>query len=179
MCFGDGIQDVQITAGGEIWVSYSDEGVFGNYGWGLGSDSPPIGASGLVCFDTNAKKTWSYEAPVGLGPIDDCYALNVGREVIWAYYYSDFPLVRIGRDRQIQAWRTGIGGATAIAVDESRVLFFGGYGDDEHRCLVGELGDLPSMATVTKWDAIGRGPLLHIFAGTSWYQLDVRTLPPG
>ena len=40
---GDGINDVQTTSDGMIWVSYFDEGVFGNYGW-----DKPMGASGLV-----------------------------------------------------------------------------------------------------------------------------------
>ena len=39
---GDGIQDVQATADGQIWVSYFDEGVF----WGMS-----LGRSGLVCLD--------------------------------------------------------------------------------------------------------------------------------
>lgn len=29
---GDGITDVQVSSGGTIWVSYFDEGVYGNYG---------------------------------------------------------------------------------------------------------------------------------------------------
>jgi hypothetical protein len=36
---GDGIEDVQTTPSGEIWVSYFDEGVYGNRGWGE-ADSP-------------------------------------------------------------------------------------------------------------------------------------------
>ena len=30
--FGDGIANVQATTSGDIWVSYFDEGIFGNYG---------------------------------------------------------------------------------------------------------------------------------------------------
>ncbi len=38
---GDGIQDVQTTAEGDIWVSRFDEGVYGNLGWGGRGDDPP------------------------------------------------------------------------------------------------------------------------------------------
>jgi len=50
LTLGDGIQDVQTSPGGSIWVSYFDEGVFGNYGWGGAGRSRPLGTSGLVCF---------------------------------------------------------------------------------------------------------------------------------
>ncbi|WP_155638636.1 hypothetical protein [Burkholderia cepacia] len=37
---GDGIQSVQVTGTGEIWTSYFDEGVFGNFGWERRSGRP-------------------------------------------------------------------------------------------------------------------------------------------
>src|SRR5262249_48614233 len=39
---GDGIADVQATERGSVWVSYFDEGVFGD---------TALGQSGLACFD--------------------------------------------------------------------------------------------------------------------------------
>ncbi len=120
--------------------------------------------------------------------MDDCYALNVGVEAAWAYYYSDFPLVRIDVDGQVRTWDTGLAGAGAFAVDGRRVLLFGGYPPHRERCMLGELGEaalenlaecrltLPSGEPLQDGQFIGRGPLLHVFAGTSWYQVDVRRL---
>jgi len=187
LVLGDGINDVQATAAGAIWVSYSDEGVYGNFGWGY-SDSPPVGAAGLVRFDMHGAKLWEYTPPTGLGPIDECYALNVTADAAWAYYYSDFPLVRVSPDGQIKTWRTGIDGARTIVTDGRRVLLFAGYSPNLYRCVLGRLGEtaiedlqesrlvLPDGRPVEGEDVVGRGPLLHILAGTGWYQLDVRAL---
>jgi hypothetical protein len=41
---GDGIADVQTTADGQVWVSYFDEGIYGNLGWG-GRDGPRPGSA--------------------------------------------------------------------------------------------------------------------------------------
>lgn len=54
LCFGDGIQDCITKSDGSIIVSYSDEGVFGNYacyGW-----KNPLGSSGLIVWDENGNK---------------------------------------------------------------------------------------------------------------------------
>ena len=40
---GDGIRCMLTTRDAEIWVGYSDEGIFGNFGW-----DEPLGKSGLV-----------------------------------------------------------------------------------------------------------------------------------
>ena len=40
---------MQVDSLGRIWVSYADEGVYGNFGWGQ-PGPPPVGAAGLVCF---------------------------------------------------------------------------------------------------------------------------------
>lgn len=186
--FGDAIANVQTTTNGDIWVAYFDEGVFGNYGWGHDEQSTPIGAMGLVRFDGQGTKSWEYEPPDGVGPIDDCYALNVGDEATWAYYYSDFPLVRIGSDGRVRAWRTEVSGAHAFAVDGQHLLFFGGYRSQAERCLLGNLRDdgvtgmetcrlvLPSGEPLENGRVIGRGPNLHVFVGTAWYGVDVRTV---
>src|SRR5919204_7050215 len=88
---GDGIQSVQTTPGGIIWTSYFDEGVFGNYGW-----DNPVGASGLVAWDSAGNKLYEFQPGAGLDAICDCYALNVESEDdVWLYYYTEFPLVRL------------------------------------------------------------------------------------
>lgn len=188
LVFGDGIEDVQATAAGDIWVSYFEEGVFGNYGWGS-SEELPIGAAGLVCFDMLGNRLWEYSPPTGLGPIDDCYALNVAADAEWAYYYTDFPLVRIEPGSQIRAWTSGISGARALATDGRRVLLYGGYSPNPYRCVLGRLGEteiehlqevnlsFPDGRSLEHAEIVGRGPLLHVFAETGWYQLDIGDIP--
>lgn len=88
---GDGIEHVQTTAAGEIWIGYFDEGVFGG---------GELGQSGLVCLSENGESLlqyWSEIAePNALPGIDDCYAVNVSAEdEVWLDYYSHFPLVRL------------------------------------------------------------------------------------
>lgn len=186
--FGDGINDVQTTSRGEIWVAYFDEGVFGNYGWSTGEGAAPIGASGLVRFDDRGARVWEYSPPEGIDTIADCYALNVSDEATWAYYYTEFPLVRIDAAGTVEAWRTEVSGARAFATDGHRVLFYGGYGEERGRCLLGRFAGeaivgivpcrliLPSGEPLGEERAVGRGPQLHVFAGTEWYSVDVRAL---
>lgn len=122
MVLGDGIADVQVTAKGAIWVSYFDEGILGNFGWG-GQGAPPIGATGLVHFDrfdAHGAKQWEFHPPPGLNVMFDCYALNVASDVVWAYYYTEFPLVRITPDGRTRGWRSEVPGATAFATDGRR-----------------------------------------------------------
>ena len=113
---GDGIQDVQTTTDGLIWVSYFDEGVFGNFGW-----TKPIGAPGIVCFDTSGRKVWDFEPPHSFNAMADCYAMNVADDAAWACYYTDFPIVRIDAQHNVRAWPNEFSGAHAIAVDAKRV----------------------------------------------------------
>lgn len=122
---GDGIQNVQTTAQGEIWVSFFDEGVFGNFGW-----ENPVGASGLVAWDSKGGKLFEFQPAQGLDPICDCYAMNVpSDEDVWIYYYTEFPLVHL-RNRKVKSvWQMPVSGSSAFAVDEKHVLFFGGYKD--------------------------------------------------
>jgi hypothetical protein len=86
---GDAIEDLQTTAEGQIWVSYFDEGVYGQ--------GP--GTQGLICFDGAGVPVFTYgdfAAKNGLPPIDDCYAMNVtGNDDVWLNYYSGFPLVHL------------------------------------------------------------------------------------
>ena len=84
---GDASEDLQTTPEGHIWVSYFDEGVFGN----------GIGAQGVVCFDGAGVPLFRYAEFAeqhGLPMISDCYAMNVGPGgEVWLNYYTDFPLV--------------------------------------------------------------------------------------
>lgn len=189
LCFGDGIRDVQARGADDIWVAYRDEGIFGNYGWGLHGDATPLGSSGLVRFDAAGARRWTFVPPAGFGSMVDCYALNVADQDTWAYYYTDFPLVRIGPDFTVRAWQTEVGGARALAVDGRRVLLYGGYASERERCILAEIGEgslthprecrlvLPSGEAMSGGRIVGRGSILHVFAGSNWYQTDIRCLP--
>ncbi|WP_404491223.1 hypothetical protein [Bacillus sp. RC240] len=92
---GEGIQDCQVDVNEDIWVSYCDEGVFGEC---------PIGVNGIVAFDSKGQFIFdSYDQYVekyNIPYIDDCYAMNVIDGDVWLYYYSEFPLVQM-KDKKI------------------------------------------------------------------------------
>ena len=183
--FGDGIQDVYTTPSGSVWVSYFDEGVYGNYGWG-GPGPEPLGACGLARFGADGQPDWRF-SPQGKAPyIDDCYALNVAGETAWACYYSGFPLVRV-RDGRPTAWSNDLAsGARALLAGDDRVALFGGYRSERDRLVVAELGGdtlrdagqhrvvLPDGERFPEGAWVdGRGPDLHVFAGVDWYRLSL------
>jgi hypothetical protein len=177
---GDGINALETTADGRIWVSYFDEGVFGNYGW-----DKPMGSSGLICFDPSGQIVWEFTPPDGFDTICDCYAMNVTDGTVWACYYSEFPLVKIDSKSRVRGWKNEISGANALAVDDKRVLLWGGYGDNHSRCVVQEFGDKelvnPRELTLSFPHGVnsmgarvaGRGPVLHAFVETTWFTFDL------
>ncbi|MGE8012973.1 hypothetical protein [Bacillus sp. RC51] len=87
---GEGIQDCQVDVNEDIWISYCDEGVFGE---------SSIGANGIVAFDSTGHLIFNnydqYVERFNVPPIDDCYAMNVIDGDVWLYYYSEFPLVQM------------------------------------------------------------------------------------
>jgi hypothetical protein len=189
---GDGIAHVLATSTGQVWAGYFDEGIYGNYGWGLGDGPEPVGAYGIVRFSPDLEPAWHYPTYTEVGPwdaISDCYALNVDDRSAWACYDSDFPVVRI-RDGAVTGWHNNIKGVSALAVAGSRVALFGGYGPDHDRLAVTELdaeharlsGEyrvvLPGgEPLVPGTQVIGRGSRLHFLTGSNWYQLDVGDIP--
>ena len=176
-CLGDGIEHVKVADDGSIWVGYFDEGVYGNRGWGAeGPD--PIGQWGIVQFSSDLDVLWEF--PSSDDPIDDCYALNVAGDEVWACYYSSFDVARI-RDGSMRQWGNDVTGATAMAVSGGAVALYGGYADDADRLAVGRLGAdrldttlfrltmpdgrrLPHDARV-----VGRGTELHALVGSDWF----------
>jgi hypothetical protein len=124
---GDGIQDLRTTKQGTIWVSYYDEGVFGNCGWGR-PGPPPIGKSGLVAFSPEGKVCFSYDHTVArTDVICDAYAMNIaGKDDIWLYFYTEFPIVRI-LNGNYHKWDFGVGGARALAVRKEQAFLVGDY----------------------------------------------------
>jgi hypothetical protein len=182
-CAGDGIQSAQVSPTGAIWISYFDEGVFGNFGWGADGTPTPLGAPGLVRWSLSGEKEWEYRPPEGFGGIDDCYAMNLDGETVWICYYSDFPIVRIERDGIAKGWPSVASGAHALAVASGRVALVGGYGGLHDRVVVGDLEratratyrlclpdgkDVPASATV-----LARGSTVHAVLENHWFVADL------
>jgi hypothetical protein len=187
---GDGIEDVQSTAAGEVWVSYTLEGTMGDYGrYGWGRLSPeqwvdPVGYTGLVRFDAWGTRLQEFRPPQGLGLMNDCYALNVSARGAWACYHPDFPLVRVGVGEDAVAWRTGVPGVEALAVEGDEVLLYSHRGGAP-RCWAARLGadrlealapvdTLPAPARDAATWVVGRHGALHAFDARTWYRLDAR-----
>jgi len=116
---GDGIQNTQSTKDGTIWTGFFDEGVFGNFGW-----TNPVGASGLIAWDSGGTKAYEFEPIESLDDICDCYALNVvSNTEAWCYYYTDFPLVKIDNFRITDYWDTPVSGSDASDMVKTFELF--------------------------------------------------------
>lgn len=96
---GKGIQDCQVDIDNNIWISYSDEGIFGE---------SVIGQNGIIAFNSQGNIVFndydSFVDKYDVPPIDDCYALNVTDNDVWLYYYSEFPLVQIKNKKLHKFW---------------------------------------------------------------------------
>lgn len=184
---GDGIQHLQTTTSGAVWVGYFDEGVVGNLGWGQGPGTTPIGASGLVRFSPELEQDWNF-FDLGLPYILDCYALNVTDETAWTCYYTDFPVVEVRSDA-VRSWQNSVKGAQALAVHRGRIALYGGYGDDRDRLVIGRLDDsvlerdrecrltLPNGDPVLGATAVlGRGSSVHVIVDRQWCRVDLADL---
>jgi hypothetical protein len=180
MLLGDGIAGACIDRHSRIWVSYFDEGIFGNFGWG--NPGPlPIGAAGLVCFSGSGEKVWEFE-----GKIEDCYALNVSGSEAFVYYYTDFPICRVSSDFRVTSWRTELRGCRHLAVSGSKVLLSGQYDDPPGTGYLGMLdGDalrdvqpvslvLPNASPLPTHRLLGRGQHLHYFGDNAIYRTTVK-----
>jgi len=181
-CLGDGIEHVQIDESGNIWVGYFDEGVYGNFGWGI---NETLGGAGLVCFDDRGQAQWKFEPLESIGPIDDCYALNVGEDGVWTCYYSDFPITYVDKQHRMNAWTTDLSGPRAIAVSRDLILAYGGYSDHRTDCSLLSLNGqkaisvahvkfmLPPGFDLEAATVIGRGSFLHVVSGDQWHTFRV------
>ncbi|NUQ91003.1 MAG: hypothetical protein HOQ43_21380 [Glycomyces artemisiae] len=183
--FGDGIADVQTTPSGRIIAAYFDEGVFGNNGWGGTGAPEPIGAPGLVEFDSDLRQVWSYSFDDPEAPwIGDCYALNLIDETVWVSVYPDFPLVRIDKQR-VTMWQNDVAaGAHGFLIDDGAAGWIGGYGAGPDTLTTGTL--IESGTVLRETFHIGtddgcdfaatfaRGMRLHRFTDTGdWFVLDL------
>jgi hypothetical protein len=177
---GDGIEDVQTADDGQIWISFFDEGVFGDHS---------IGCSGLVCFDEEGHLNFTFSEVVARHPVSsiaDCYAMNVAsNEDVWLYYYTDFPLVRLRHYQFDRQWlNMPVRGSQAFAVMEDRVLFAGGYSNKGRLFLVSlknmvmeEILPVGNRGETVKFvAAYGRGSRLYLDTDEAIYQLELREL---
>ncbi|MGW4248527.1 hypothetical protein [Nocardia sp. NPDC004722] len=91
---GDGIEQLLTDSNGRIWISYFDESTYQFLGhdgtWsctfmlGLARWDDPGGEPWFAYEDTGNNLDWC-----------DCYAVNVGRSLVHACPYSEFPLAEI------------------------------------------------------------------------------------
>ena len=123
LALGDGIEDIQTTADGQLWVSYFDEGVFGD---------TTFGRLGLACFDQNDLVVFGFNR-MNQGSIADCYALNVvSNSEAWLCPYTNFQIVKLENNQINQSWDNNpIRGSHAFAVWKDKALFSGGYGEKD------------------------------------------------
>ncbi len=131
LALGDGIADVQVTAQGEIWVGYFDEGIFG---------SSIFGSAGLACFDPHGALVFDFNSTTVLtgDSIADCYAFNAANSnETWLCPYTDFPIIKIKDKRISRTWSDNpIRGSDAFAVWKDRALFRGGYSEKDKLFIV-------------------------------------------
>jgi hypothetical protein len=162
LLLGDGIESVQTTGDGLIWVSYFDEGIVGSNGW-----QEPVGASGLICWDGSGQRMRVYQPPAGLRAIQDCYALNVASDRdTWFYYYDDFRLVHLGDGQVHAAWECPLRSLyRRFAIHDNAALIGGRHGENGqyHLLSLEDNGRAREHTTYRFLDADGK-PLEDSFA---------------
>jgi hypothetical protein len=179
---GDGIEDLQTTTSNEIWVSYSDEGIYGNLGW-----RKPIGKAGLLRFDMQGKICFQFKGAAGLGPIDDCYSLNVvsEREAL-CRYYSQFSIVKIYDDQIAHHWASPAKGSSGLAVWGNYLAMQNAYEGDDWRLLSVTGSDVvaeeeaitfrtPEGLPLAAKSAKARGSAIWFVVGEDIYRFDFKS----
>lgn len=179
VAFGDGIEGIQTTADGQIWVGYFDEGIFGN---------TTFGRAGLASFGQDDALTFDFNR-LTEGMIADCYAFNVvSATEVWLCPYTDFPVVKIKNNQISSRWDNNpICGSHAFAVWKDRVLFVGGYGEkdklfivslyrlDGQELLKEECHAVDENGEKVKFkSAFGRGSRLYLETEQSLYFLELQ-----
>ncbi|MEY8743350.1 hypothetical protein AB9M62_28325 [Bacillales bacterium AN1005] len=136
LLLGDGIERVQTSVEGNIWTSYFDEGIFGNFGW-----HEPVGAPGLIAWNRQGEQIYVNTK----ADIADCYALNVvSDQEVWFYYYTDFQLGRITDpydQPQVSLVETGLSGSHVVATNGAFALFQSGYNQKGSYSLLQQHGE--------------------------------------
>jgi hypothetical protein len=176
---GDGIENLQVSESGDIWVGYFDEGVYGH----------TIGGSGLSCFNSKGEQVFDFSnfswGKKDIPLIDDCYALNVvSNDEIYCYYYSDFPLLNLKNMKDYRVFnKLKIQGSKAFAVWRDHILFGPTYNNDKIYSY--SLRDKSTIAfkpvnengkKLRDFDVVGRNSILYLIDEKDIYRTDLRLL---
>jgi hypothetical protein len=123
---GDGIEQLVTDARGGIWTGYFDES---NY-W-----SPHPDGTRSYSFMVGLARWAADGGPPWMAPSEtpglawcDCYALNVGRDLVHACPYNDFPLVEIGDGGVRAVLPNPVTRCSGLAVLDQELAFF-----DQHQ----------------------------------------------
>ena len=118
---GDGIEDFSVTHAGDLWVSYFDEGVFGD---------DAVAAAGCVRWrlDADAHGNHSVTPAWRLDYKDmaDCYAMNVTDQATYVCPYVGFPIIVMLNDRST-ILPSEAAGPRALVTDGYRMAVIGSY----------------------------------------------------
>ncbi|USK32582.1 hypothetical protein LIT25_18550 [Bacillus sp. F19] len=176
---GDGIENLQVSENGDIWVGYFDEGVYGD----------TVGGSGLSCFNSNGEQVFDF-SDFSLGKkdipiIDDCYALNVvSNDDIYCYYYSDFPLLNLKNMRDYRVFNELIiQGSKAFAVWRDHILFGPTYNNDKvylyslrDKCTITYKPVNENGKILKDFEVVGRKSIMYLIDEKDIYRIDLRLL---
>lgn len=187
VCFGDGIEDVGVDDADRIWISYFDEGVFGNFGWSHPGPTG-LGAGGVNCFDRTGELLWQHNREDATEHVDDCYAMNVSPLGVWFYFYTAFKVARVTDDFSVEYFDTPVGGSHSFVTDGHRFVFSSQYREPVTTFHVTNFykGKLVhrrklslSLPAGIKEDNIkmkARGNKLHVFTDKHWIVYDLGSL---
>ncbi len=135
-----------------------------------------------MAWSTNGEVVWALDSEACT--VDDCYALNVGPQEVFACPYSDFPILRIaGGDCTVteRAEHKGRGGSSARVTSWRSSVLTGSH----EQCLLGRLSEGGLVETARfnlaglGWAGKGtprvicRGSVAHAFIGTDRYAVDL------
>ncbi len=183
---GDGINCMLTTREGEIWVGYSDEGIFGSPGGGNFGWDDPLGKSGLVKWSRDGTMLYEFAPPDEAAAICDCYAMTVDAVGdLWCYYYDSFRIVCVRGNGRVQQWTPGVSGAHTMAVAWPWVALLGD-GEDDYACHLIRLEDrgksrvvgrfrlcTPEGRAITQGRIAAYGSRVHILHEGHVYSVDV------
>ena len=169
---GNAVAEVLTTAGGAIWVGYSDRAFSGPE------------THGLVRYTGDLTVDWLYPQQAPLPTIWSSYALNVNGETAYSCAYADFHLVSIDGTAVVDHGPAPVRGARQVLIGNGVAAFVGGYGaehdlvtrvgiraggiepsGDQRRIVRPDDGAEVGPARYT-----GRGAELHLTAGRRWYR---------
>jgi hypothetical protein len=179
MAVGDGIEHLQCSPDGTFWIGYFDEGVFGG---SMRDGRWPVSSGGIVQFESSGRMLWSYNDQSPKHPVDDCYAMTLSGDELWACFYSDFPIVRLD-GVTVTLWTNEIAGGKAIAVEDDIAMLAGSYDDKCQLALIKlELGTSRHLGSLrldpperfSRSMVQGRGGVLHVIRNGIWAKVPVR-----